>query len=200
MTRQSRRRRSRDRDPAAAPRSRDERRLRGASLAVLVAVYALASAACGYTLVGRGAFIPDYIRTVAIPTFENSTDRFEVEVRISDAVVREFVSRGNYRVVASPDGADAVLRGEILSFNARPVGFGAQRAEASTFLVEIRASVTFTDLVANQVLFANRSFVFSGEFEFPEDPNALFDVEIGSIDEIAGEFARSVVSSILEAF
>lgn len=192
--------RRRGRDVVSTRRSRGERRLRAVLLALLVAAQALVSAGCGYTLVGRGAFIPEYIRTVAIPTFENSTDRFEVEVRISDAVVREFVSRGNYEVVANPENADALLRGEILSFNARPVGFGAQQQEARTFLVEIRASVAFTDLVANQVLFANRSFVFSSEFEFPEDPNALFDVEIGSIDEVAQEFARSVVSSILEAF
>lgn len=168
-------------------------------LLLAVAVACASTAACGYTLVGRGAFIPDYIHSVAIPTFENRTARFEVEVRITDAVTREFVSRGDYRVVSDASAADAVLRGEILSFVARPVGL--QRGqEAQTFQVEIRAAVTFTDLVENEVLFTNSSFLFRDEFEFPEDPNALFDVEIGAVDEIADEFARSVVTSILEGF
>lgn len=166
---------------------------------LLALIASLATVSCGYTLVGRGTFIPDYIHSVAIPTFENRTSRFEVEVRITDAVSREFISRGDYRVVSEESVADAVLRGEILSFVARPVGL-RQSQEAQTFQVEIRAAVTFTDLVENEVLFTNNSFLYRDEFEFPEDPNALFDVEIGAVDEIAREFARSVVTSILEGF
>ena len=34
---------------------------------------------CGYTLAGRGGFLPDYIETIAIPIFDNNTVVFDVE-------------------------------------------------------------------------------------------------------------------------
>ena len=37
---------------------------------------AVASSGCGYALAGRGNFLPDYIRTIGIPTFQNHTSYF----------------------------------------------------------------------------------------------------------------------------
>jgi hypothetical protein len=155
--------------------------------------------ACGYSLVGQGAFLPDYIRVVAIPTFVNNTQRFELEVRVTDAVTREFVSRGSYRVVGDQGSADAVLLGEILAFDVNPIGLDREET-ADTWQVTIRARVTFTDLVANKVLFTNSNFTYQEQFEFPATSAGQIDIEVGSIDEIAREFARAVVASILEGF
>lgn len=170
-----------------------------AKFAAMAVVLLAVASACGYTLVGKGAFLPDYIRVVAIPTFVNNTPRFEVEVRVTDAVTREFVSRGSYRVVGDQTGADAVMLGEIQSFDVRPIGL--DRADvAETWQVTIRARVTFTDLVANKVLFSNNAFLYQDQFEFPASAVGTVDIEVGSIDEIAEEFARAVVASILEGF
>jgi hypothetical protein len=154
---------------------------------------------CGYSLVGQGAFLPDYVRVVAIPTFVNNTRRFELEVRVTDAVTREFVSRGSYRVVGDQSGADAVLLGEIQAFDVRPIGLDQQET-ANTWQVTIRARVTFTDLVANKVLFTASNFTYQDQFEFPATSLGSIDIEVGSIDEISQEFARAVVASILEGF
>jgi len=170
---------------------------RRAALAVLLLLLALPS--CGYSLVGTGSFLPEYIRTVAIPTSANQTSRFEVEVRITDAVTREFVSRGNFSVVADEQGADAVLQGSILSFDTTPIGL-AQNEEATNYLVRIRAQVNFRDLVQNRIIYSNNAFEFRQQFELERNPNQFFDVSNVAVDEIAQEFARSVVASILEGF
>ena len=34
----------------------------------------MVTSACGYALAGRGSFLPDYIRVVGIPAFENKTE------------------------------------------------------------------------------------------------------------------------------
>ena len=167
-------------------------------LAVLLAG-SLTTASCAYTLVGTGSFLPDYIRIVAIPTFVNRTRRFEVEILITDAVTREFVSRGNFSVVAEQQGADAVLSGTITNFTVTPIGLNPEE-EASNYLVQITAQVTFRDLVQNQVMFTNDAFLFRSQFELEPNPGEFFDVTTIAIDEIAIEFARSVVSQILEGF
>jgi len=171
-------------------------RVLGTLLAIAIG---FGQAACGYTLVGRGAFLPDYIRVVAIPTFVNNTPRYELEVRVTNAVTKEFVSRGNYRIVGQQQGADAVLAGEIQSFDVRPIGLNNNQT-ADTWQVTIRARVTFTDLVANKVLFTNSAFLYQNQFEFPATSLGTVDLEVGSIDEISTEFARAVVAAILEGF
>lgn len=170
------------------------------ALLLLIGAYAIVGLpGCGYALVGTGSFLPEYIRTVSIPTFGNNTSRFEVEVRITDAVTREFVSRGNFTVVADQAGADAELTGTIIEFVVTPIGLGDQE-QATNYLVQIRAQVNFRDLVQNRILFSNNSFLFRQQFEIEANPSAFFDVSNVAVDEIAIEFARSVVSSILEGF
>ena len=169
------------------------------ALVALLVACALALTGCGYVLVGTGAFLPEYIQTVAIPTFGNTTQQFEVEIRITDAVTREFVSRGDFRVVAESQAADAELAGTITAFTVTPIGLGTDE-EANNYLIVIRARVTFRDLVQNEVLFTNDAFLFRSQFELEENPSDFFDVTNIAIDEIATEFARSVVSSILEGF
>ena len=39
---------------------------------------ALVNSGCGYSLAGQGSFLPDYIQTIGIPLFENTTTVFEV--------------------------------------------------------------------------------------------------------------------------
>ena len=96
-------------------------------------------------------------------------------------------------------GADAVLLGEILAFVVSPIGLD-KRETADTWQVTIRARVTFTDLVANKVLFTNSNFTYQDQFEFPATGAGQIDIEVGSIDDISREFARAVVASILEGF
>ena len=45
----------------------------GAALAPLIILATLSSSGCGYALAGRGAFLPDYIKTIGIPAFANRT-------------------------------------------------------------------------------------------------------------------------------
>lgn len=175
------------------------RQMAVAARLVLVLLLLSTVTSCGYTLVGHGAFLPEYIHTVAIPTFVNRTPTFEVEIRLTDAVTTEFVSRGNFRVIGEPQNADAVLRGEITSYNARPVQLDVQD-QARQYQITITAAVTFTDLVQNKILFTNNSFLFRGDYILQESPGQFFDVTNIAFDEIAQEFARSVVSSILEGF
>jgi hypothetical protein len=42
-------------------------------LVVLLVLVPLASASCRYTVAGRGSFLPESIRTIAVPTIGNRT-------------------------------------------------------------------------------------------------------------------------------
>ena len=174
----------------------------GVNLGVMALVTTLAlgtMASCGYSLVGRGSFVPEYIRVVAIPTFTNNTARFELGVRVTDAVTREFVSRGNFRLVGDESGADAVLRGEIRAFNVNPIGI--DRAQnADNWQVTISGARHLHGHGSEPRSVHQQRLPVSAHVRVPTGVGDIVDIEAGSIDEIAEEFARSVVSSILEGF
>ena len=51
---------------------------------------------------------------------------------MTEAVVHEFLARTKYRIVSTEDSADAVLHGEITSFEATPAVFDTTPTPNST--------------------------------------------------------------------
>jgi hypothetical protein len=166
---------------------------------------ALAGTGCGYSLAGRGSFLPDYIMVVGIPQFENRSSFSQVEQVLTEKVRTEFIGRGKYQVIPEAPGSDAVLSGEVLAIAVQPVGFTEQQL-ASRYLLTWTMKVEFTDTRTNEVLWSNDALTFRGEYELSTRGNiaiegAVFvDQERSSVDRIATDVARSIVTSILEAF
>jgi len=176
--------------------------LRRAVLNVLLLAVAFAPG-CGYALAGRGSFLPAYIQTIGIPQFGNVTP-YEIEQAFTAHVRSEFIGRGKYKVLPETTGVDAVLTGEIESLTIVPASFTDQN-QASRYFVNVVAKMEFRDLRTNNVLWENPSLVFREEYEATQgtnalDPNAFFGQEANALERITTEFARTVVSSILEAF
>jgi hypothetical protein len=161
-----------------------------------------ASSACGYSLSGRGSFLPPHIRTIGVPMFTNVTSVFDVERRVTERVVSELIGRGKYTVERRATGVDAVLSGEISSITLVPSAFNAQRLATRTTVV-LTAKVEFRDVKENKVIWSNPAMQFREEYDVTgtaSDPNAFFGQAVDALDRLASEFARTLVSAILEAF
>ena len=72
---------------------------RRARLAVAIAMLAIAQAGCGYSLAGRGSFLPAYIKRIGVPQFTNNTAVFELDRQVTERVRSEFIGRGKWTVV-----------------------------------------------------------------------------------------------------
>jgi hypothetical protein len=172
---------------------------------VLTLVLGSASSGCGYALAGRGSFLPDYIRVVGIPPFENRSSFSQVEQVLTEKVRTEFIGRGKYQVIPEAQGGDAVLTGELLAISVQPVGFNEQQL-ASRYLFIWTMKIAFTDAQTNEVLWSIDALTFRGEYELSTRPDqtnlgaSFVDQERSSADRMATDVARSVVTSILEAF
>ena len=171
---------------------------------LLVIAALLLQTGCGYSLAGRGSFLPAYIHRIGIPQFTNQTAVFDVERRITERVKTEFVGRGKYVVVPDTTGVDAVLSGTIASITLSPAAFNDQN-QATRYVLTLTANVEFKDLKANKVLWSNPSMQYREEFDVTTgtntlDPTAFFGQDVNALERIAAEFARAVVSAILEAF
>jgi hypothetical protein len=163
------------------------------------------SSGCGYSLAGRGSFLPAYIRSVGIPPLENRSTFFLAEQVLTEKIRTEFIGRGKYRVTPDTAGSDAVLAGEITGIAVQPVGFTEQQL-ASRYLFTLSMRVTFSDARTNEVLWSDDALTFREEYDLSgRATNAVegasfVDQERSLFDRIASDVARTVVTAILEAF
>ena len=165
---------------------------------------AVAIPACGYSLAGRGSFLPPSIKVIGVPTFVNNTSFFEIEKRITDKVRAEFIGRGKYTVKLDANAVDGLLVGEISSINVAPATFTEER-QASRYVITVVTKVEFRDVKADKVLWANPYLQFREDYELSNtasvtDPAAFLGQDVNALDRLANELARSIVSAILEAF
>ena len=184
-------------DPFPAGSGRCDLR-RAPAVAFLAAVPAILMG-CGYHLVGHSSTLPSGLQSVGIPTFVNRTNRPELEQRVTEHVIDEFTTRGRVRILPSEDGAQAVLRGEILSYTVTPVIISEQ-GRATRYEILITARVTLSETTTDRVLWEDDHFLFKQQYDVATNPNEFIDQEIVAIDDVATDFSRSVVTSILEGF
>ena len=169
-----------------------------------LALCVLVSPACGYSLAGRGSFLPAYITTIGIPTFVNRTTVFNLETMLTQKVRAEFIGRGKYQILPQSTGVDALLTGEVTTVNIQPASFSPQQL-ASRYAITMTARIELRDLRENKVLWENPSVMFRQEYDATTgrsatDPAAFFQQDTNALERMSTEFARTIVSAILEAF
>jgi hypothetical protein len=173
-------------------------------LVAVAAVCLEAMSGCGYALAGRGAFLPAYIQTIGVPAFTNRTTVFNLETQLTEKVRAEFIGRGRYKILPETTGVDALLTGEVLSAVPAPVSFTNQQI-ASRYTITMVARVELRDVKENKVLWENPGLVFRQDYEAQSststaDLNAFFEQDRDAFERMSADFARSIVSAILEAF
>jgi hypothetical protein len=162
---------------------------------------------CGYTLAGRSSTLPASIKTIGIQLFINRTTVFNLETALTTKVRSEFIGRGKFTIVSDANGVDAVLTGEVTAVSITPASINANQL-ASRYAITIVARVELKDVKANMVIWDNPGMVFRQEYDATAnqtgqtaiDPTAFFGQETNALDRLSTEFARSIVSAILEAF
>jgi outer membrane lipopolysaccharide assembly protein LptE/RlpB len=158
----------------------------------------LLALSCGYRLRGTASYLPSHIKRISIPMFKNLSTRYELDLKLTRAVIDEMVARAKVEVLAENAKADAVLIGEIQAFNVNPIAFSGEAA-ADRYKITVVARIVFRDLVNQKVLFSNPSFIYVKQYEVPEGSD-FESVETDAIGEVAVEFARTIVNNILEGF
>jgi hypothetical protein len=163
---------------------------------------------CGYHVGGTGTRLPPGLKVIAVPAFENRTTRYRIEQRMTEAVVHEFLARTKYRIVATENSADAVLHGEITTFEAAPEVFdttsspalNSTTARATTMLVTVHMVVRLEERETKKVLYQNDNYLFREPYEISIDPSTFFDEQGPALERMSRDFAARLVADILENF
>ena len=108
----------------------------------LLALAAAALAGCGYS---TGTLVPGGYRTIAVPVFDNTTRRHDLEFELTRAVVEEIHSRTGLRVVAPSDSPDLLLTGKLVDASEEVLSTeDYQRIRESTYFLTAEIEVVDT--------------------------------------------------------
>jgi outer membrane lipopolysaccharide assembly protein LptE/RlpB len=170
----------------------------GFAAAALAVLTALSLSGCGYHTLGAATHLPPDVKTLAVPVFATRTDSNGTETALTEAVVREFITRTRFRVITnSGSDADAVLHGTILKQAVMPLTYNAATQQSSSFVITIVASVTLT-AHDGRVLYENKNYVYREQYQSSTDLPTFIQEDPAAIQRLSREFAKQLVADILE--
>ncbi len=173
---------------------------RYACLFVVCVGLTVAGAGCRYHTAGHSVQLPENVKTIAVPAFVNETSTYRLEQLLTSSVVREFTTRTHYHILNDPgEAADATLRGTVLSTSSSPLTYNSTTGQAASVLVVVSMKVVLTDR-QGKVLYQNPSYLFREQYEVSQDLASFFEEDSPAFRRLSQDFARTLVSNILEGF
>ena len=170
------------------------------NVGALIILLAVALSGCGYHSAGHAAKLPPDLKTIAIPAFVNHTHTYRVEQVLTTAVVHEFLGRTNYRIAnEATDSADATLRGDVMTTELAPLTYDSNTGRASSALITVTMKVQLVDR-KGKVLYENQNYTFREQYQVSREISSFFEEETPALDRLSRDFARTLVSNILEAY
>jgi outer membrane lipopolysaccharide assembly protein LptE/RlpB len=158
------------------------------------------SSGCGYHTASHAVQLPENVKTIAVPAFTNTTTTYRIEQMLTASVVREFTTRTHYHILNDPDeAADATLRGTVLSASSSPLTYNSATGQAASVLVVVSMKVSLTDR-QGRVLYQNPAYLFREQYEVSQDLTSFFEEDTPAFRRLSQDFARTLVSNILEGF
>ena len=158
-------------------------------VAVSVALVAAGCASYRWT-----SEVPEELRTVAVPVFENRTSSAELGPIVTQYVLREFQREGTFSIRRSGDSALEV-QGSIVKTSREAAAFDrGYGSRASEYRYIVTAEVSLVNKDTGKVLLNNRRYVAETTFLTRGD---LLTTQRDAAARIAQEFARQIVDDVV---
>jgi outer membrane lipopolysaccharide assembly protein LptE/RlpB len=156
---------------------------------------------CGYHLVGTATYLPPEIQRLHVEFFENQTSRGDMDQRVAEALNLEWVRRGRFELVDRAEDADIVLGGTMTRLSVVPVSFD-ESGRATEYQMTLLTEVWLNDVRGEDpvLLWENKSFSRRTSYAVDEDSVDYFDRQRAAMDELSTDYARALVSAVLEGF
>ena len=170
-------------------------------IAFLPLLFALLGVAgCGYHTLGAATHMPPDMKTLSVPVFATRTDTYRTEAVVTNAVIRELAARTRLRVTPDEGGnPDAVLHGTILRETVAPLTYNSSTQQSSSYLITLEVAVKLVGR-DGKVLYENKNYVYREQYQSTADLPVFLQENPAAVERLSREFARALVSDVLEGF
>jgi hypothetical protein len=138
--------------------------------------------------------LPSNIRSIAIPTFANRTDRAGLEFDVTQRVLHEFMSSSRLAVTPHEKEGDAVIRGEIYDYKRSPISWD-QTNRIVQYKIQILCRVEFIDRRSGEVVWRVDDVDGITSYSLLATPP---ETEESAIFKAADELARDILYLVYE--
>ena len=143
-------------------------------------------AGCAGYQIGNQSLYPAHIRTVYVPMIESGSFRRNMGEWLTEAVMKEIELKTPYKVVGSPEAADSILTGRIVSEGKRVLVWN-QYDDSREVEVDLQVEVSWIDRGGNVLRSGN-------PVPLPESI-----ARVGATSSVISEVGRSVASAQQQA-
>jgi len=126
------------------------------------ATTALALTGCGYTM--NSSLDPKF-QSIYVTAFKNQSREYDLQVPLSNAVIRKFINDGRLRVVKR-DMADLIVEGTILDYKLKGLTFDRED-DVTQFEVVVVARVRVFDSRTGDVLWEDEQILGETSYSTP---------------------------------
>lgn len=160
-------------------------------------IAALCAALCGCAGYRWSSSVPEDMRTVAVPVFENRTKAAELGPIVTQYTLREFQREGTYAIRRTGDSAIEV-QGAIVEAHRKAASYDRSgETRGREYRYYVTAEVSFVDKKNSKVLIENRKY--QGETTFLGHDDMLTG-QRNAAQRIAADIARQVVDDATALF
>ena len=137
--------------------------------------------------------VPEELRTVAVPVFENRTSSTELGPIVTQYTLREFQREGTFSIRRSGDSA-LEIQGSIVKASRDAAAYDRNySSRASEYRYTVTAEVSLINKDTGKVLMNNRRYVAETTFLTRGD---LLTSQRDAAARIAQDFARQIVDDV----
>jgi hypothetical protein len=154
-----------------------------------VAIAIMAAGGCGVYSASSGRLDPS-LRRIAVPYLQNQSAEPNLEVQLTDAIVRALQDDNTLKVVPEND-SDTVLSGRIISYRVREA-FTTQELQVDQYQVQILVELTLVRRATGDKLIDKRRLTGTGNYVLNQS------TEAEARDLAAAQIVREVVALIVE--
>ena len=164
---------------------------------LFITLAVILTAGCGYNLVGYGSSLPNHIKTIAIPTFKNSSIEPNIHRDVTDSIRRAFISDGRLKLIDARR-ADLIIKGTLIKYQLQPVSFSAQDT-VDEYIIRLGVQVEAYDRIKKKLLFKQE---FNSQWDY-RVTSSVVDSESArntALIQSYSDLADQLVSIIIDQF
>ena len=125
---------------------------------VVCALVCFLSCGCaGISGYSNESLFPQDVSSVCVEMFDNRSFRRGVEYELSDALAKRIEAQTPYKIVSSPDRADSIISGQIVSIDESILSLERELGQALEKEVQLTAVVSWENLKTGKLLIDNQS-------------------------------------------
>jgi hypothetical protein len=156
-------------------------------LASIALISAIVTGCSSYRWTSR---VPEELRTVAVPTFENRTESAELGPIVTEYTLREFQKEGTFKIKRTGDSA-IEIQGAIIKASRGGVVYNRNYGmRAKEYRYTVTAEVSIINKETGKVLQEARKYFAETTFITHDD---LLTSQHNAAQRIASELARQIV-------